>query len=293
MLTIGLLNNMPPAAIPATERQFQTLLAEAAREMPVRLRWFRLSGAKPAHYESLDELWSSTLDGLIVTGAEPKARSLPDEPLWHPLIQTVAWAADNTISTIFSCLAAHAAVLYLDGVDRRLRTDKIFGLFGSVKAIEHDLLAGFPPVWRVPHSRWNDLPESDLIAAGYAILAKSADAGVDLFVKSVARSLFIFIQTHPEYDGDSLIREYHRDLARFDAGQHDYCPRIPRAYSEHDETALDAIRNEMITRRGNNVRPTLGQPAISWFPEAVQLYRNWIRHLTVNRVNRVTIGEAA
>ena len=200
MLTIGVVNNMPPAAIPSTERHFRDLLAGACGTMAFRIRWFRLAGARPSNYERLEDLWGSDVDGLIVTGAEPRAPSLSDEPLWEALTKTVEWAGWHTSSTIWSCLGAHAAVRYLDGVERRPRREKIFGIFNSVKVVEHPMLAGMQPVWRVPHSRWNDLSEYDLVARGYEVSAKSLDAGVDLFVKQFGRSLFLFIQTHPEYD---------------------------------------------------------------------------------------------
>jgi homoserine O-succinyltransferase len=282
MLTIGLLNNMPTAAVPATERQFVTLLTEAANGQPLRLRWFRLSGARPEHYERLEDLWTGDLDGLIITGAEPKAASLTAEPFWQPLARTITWAADHTRSTIFSCLAAHAAVQHLDGIVRRMSEDKIFGLFGSVKTVDHPLLADLPAVWKVPHARWNDLPEADLLAHGYDVLAKSSEAGVDLFVKHVQRSLFVFIQTHPEYDVDSLMREYRRDVARFHAGQQDYAPRAPRNYFDsHSDAHLELKRAEMITCRGQTTTLDLSRSATAdgWFPVAVQLYRNWLKHI--------------
>jgi homoserine O-succinyltransferase/O-acetyltransferase len=82
MLTIGMVNNMPLPAIQSTERQFRDILTVAAREdIPFQLRWFRLAGARPDNYGRLDDLLSSDLDGLIVTGAEPRASSLTDEPI--------------------------------------------------------------------------------------------------------------------------------------------------------------------------------------------------------------------
>src|ERR1700750_2662255 len=114
MLTIGLVNNMPPAAIESTERQFREVLNAAAMDMPITVRWFRFGGLRPANNHPLQALWDSRLEGLIITGAEPKAATLPEEPVWPLLTRLVNWAADNTVSTIFSCLAAHVAVQYLD-----------------------------------------------------------------------------------------------------------------------------------------------------------------------------------
>ena len=58
-------------------------------------------------------------DALIVTGTEPVAPLLSDEPYWERLRELLQWAQANTTSSIWSCLAAHAAVELLDGIRRR------------------------------------------------------------------------------------------------------------------------------------------------------------------------------
>src|SRR5437660_2196214 len=76
-LDIGLVNNMPDAALEQTERQFIGLLTAAAGERRIRVKLFCLpevvrAGAArerlQTHYAPLDELWKRRLDGLIVTG---------------------------------------------------------------------------------------------------------------------------------------------------------------------------------------------------------------------------------
>ena len=64
------------------------------------------------------------MDALIVTGAEPRAANLRDEPFWDELGFVLDWAAENTISSLLSCLAAHAEVLRSDGVTRRPLAEK-------------------------------------------------------------------------------------------------------------------------------------------------------------------------
>src|SRR5258705_10223021 len=84
-LEVGLINNMPDTALRATERQFVSLLDSAANGLAVRLRLFTLpavprSSWAQAHvesfYSSLDDLWASDVDALIVTGTEPRASNL-------------------------------------------------------------------------------------------------------------------------------------------------------------------------------------------------------------------------
>jgi len=284
MITIGLVNNMSPAAMPSTERQFSDILREAAADVgPISLRLYRLAGAKPTDYGRLSDLQRSHLDGLIVTGAEPRVARLSEEPLWESLTKVIDWASENTASTIWSCLSAHAAAFYLDGIERHGRPEKIFGVFPSVRVNDHFFthrlqLSNARPVWMVPHSRWNDLTEHDLTAHGYTVLAKSADAGVDLFVKEVRRSLFFFIQAHPEYSGNTLLREYLRDVYRFQSGQQPTPPCIPR-------NCLDPRLEAAVSASADGGAELLREHSglNQWRPQAVQLYRNWLQFIAARQ----------
>ena len=250
VIEVGLVNNMPDAALQATERQFMGLLGQAAEGRAVRMHLFSLPGiargaAATAHmagiYAGLDDLGRTPLHGLIVTGCEPRAASLAVEPYWESMTRLVDWAEHNTVSTLWSCLAAHAAVLHLDGIARRRLPQKRSGVFGCAPVMAHPLLAGAPARLDVPHSRWNDLAEADLSAHGYDVLTRSAEAGVDLFAKQW-RSLFVFFQGHPEYDPEALAREYRRDIARFLRGERPDHPAMPHGYFDSPTAeALDAF----------------------------------------------------
>lgn len=185
-IEIGLVNNMPDAALEATERQFVELIRAATNDIVVRLRLYALPDVRrgdrglqktAARYRDVAELWDSRLDGLVVTGTEPRTADLRDEPYWPTLGKLVDWARDNTASAIWSCLAAHAAVLHTDGIERLPLAQKQFGVFdcGVVKA--HPLTKGAGTQLRVPHSRHNDLPEAALASSGYRLLTRSASAG--------------------------------------------------------------------------------------------------------------------
>lgn len=263
-INIGLVNNMPDTALEATERQFRSLLNEASGdEVTVRLTFYALPGVPRTEmgrsrinsYGSIGDLRTSSLDGLIVTGTEPRAKNLKEDTYWSDMEQLVNWAADNTVSSIWSCLAAHAAVLHLDGIHRRRLSHKRFGIFECAQVSEHFLNVGAPGRRAVPHSRWYDLGEEDLQAAGYEILTRSNEAGVDSFVKQ-GTSLFVFLQGHPEYDADTLLLEYRRDVKRFQRGETPVAPSLPNGYSE----SAGAVDN-------------------TWRADAVRLYRNWLSYL--------------
>jgi homoserine O-succinyltransferase len=191
-IVIGLVNNMPDAALQTTELQFCSLLSVASGNIPVFLRLFRIPGlpreGKDRNlvehgYQEIGELWAAHLDGLIVTGTEPRAAALVDEPFWPTLTKLIDWAEDHTFSTIWSCLAAHAAVLHIDGFGRQALGAMLSGIFDCGKAENHTITAGAPSRWRVPHSRYNGLSEEALASAGYGPLSRSPDAGADMFIR--------------------------------------------------------------------------------------------------------------
>ena len=293
-LEIGLINNMPDATLAATERQFKDLIGHAA-DMPVRMHFFALaeiargeSAARHigAHYADIEMLLRGTLDGLIITGCEPKAASLPDEPYWPSLARIIDWAADNTRSTIFSCLAAHAAVLHLDGVKRVPVGEKYSGIFDCAVLTDDPLMRGLGPDLRVPHSRLNGLDAAALAGCGYEILSASPRVGVDIFAKR-QKSHFVFLQGHPEYDSESLLREYRRDVTRFLRGERPNFPAVPEDYFDPlVEKHLIAFAERAMDGKSRHPHRELANllddvhPEKTWRASAAGLYRNWLRALT-------------
>jgi homoserine O-succinyltransferase/O-acetyltransferase len=294
MLTIGIFNSMPEAAVRSTERQFGELLTEAAgSDIPLRLRWFSLQPRDG--YGSSHDLWATHhLDGLIATGTEPRAAYLNEEPYWDAFTRTAEWATAHTSSAIWSCLGAHAAVLYLDGVQRRPFARKLHGVFSITKQEQNPLLVDTEPFWSVPHSRWNDLPLEALLSSGYRLLTCADGAGADLFVKPCGTSLFVFFQGHPEYDARALMREYRRDVLRFLTGDRSDYPGLPVNYFNlGTERQLQWLRKRALT--GNNPATNMvhfqfvvGKALLTatWKPAAVQLYRNWLNILATQRTRQ-------
>jgi homoserine O-succinyltransferase/O-acetyltransferase len=237
-LTIALVNNMPDSALKATERQFMRLVQSAAGKTRVRFHCFALptvARSKQARdhidkeYVGIGELHRLHIDGLIVTGAEPLAPRLHDEPYWHEFTDLIDWAKTNTRSAIWSCLAAHAALLHLDTIERKRLPQKCSGVYDCARTADDWLTNDLPPSIKVSHSRLNEVREDDLVDRGYQILTRSEQAGLDIFARDFD-SRFIFFQGHPEYDALSLQREYMRDIARFLAGERKDYPAIPVSY---------------------------------------------------------------
>jgi homoserine O-succinyltransferase len=291
VLEIGLVNNMGDAALRATERQFARLLKAGAGEHAVRLHYFALPSVPRAAaarhridslYSGFADLGRIVLDGLIVTGAEPRAPKLCDELYWDDFRRLVDWAEANTRSTIWSCLAAHGAVLHLDGIERRRLPRKCSGVFSGERLRDDALLADLPSPMQVPHSRLNDLDADDLGNSAYDILTQAVGAGVDIFARE-ARSRFVFFQGHPEYEPASLQREYLRDVGRYLAGERDDYPDVPQDYfCAATEAALATFRKRASTERRPDMISALPQlslrPGLAGAIEAsaTTLFRNWL-----------------
>lgn len=289
-IAIGLVNNMPDAAVGATQRQFVRLIEEASGEIDVRLRLFALDTLPRADearramidaYAPARALTEARLDALVVTGAEPRAADLRDEPFWDELGLVLDWAAENTVSSLFSCLAAHADVLRSDGVARRPLARKRAGVYALDVVADHALVAGLQPRYLAPHSRWNDLDEATLVDKGYRVLARSSECGVDLFVRK-ARSLLVYLQGHPEYEADTLAREHRRDLLRFLRGEAANAPNPPtNYYSPEAATAADNFARHAMAAPEAALAAGFPVSALTlneepWRPFGVRLVRNWL-----------------
>jgi len=297
-LDIALMNNMPDAALDATERQFRGLLATVSDGRPIRLTLYTLPEVrrtdfgrqKVSRYANIDDLWTRDHDGLIVTGTEPVAVDLKEEPYWQSLTRVFDWAERHTFSTILSCLAAHAGTLHMDGIERRPIGQKRFGVFECVRVSDHPLLAATPAHIRMPHSRWNEIPEEALNACGYRILTRSNEAGVDAFVKERG-SLFVFLQGHPEYEAITLLLEYRRDIGRYLRGERDTYPGMPEGY--FDDATVDGLaalqRRALVDRREEllsdfPIAEAAEKVTNTWRGAGEALYRNWLRYLWAQKV---------
>ena len=291
---IGLVNNMPDAAMRATELQFARLLKEAAQDFDVRLHLFAMPeiprgevarSRMEGFYADVASLADAEMDGLIVTGAEPRTEALDREPYWPALTRLIDWAGTGTVSTLFSCLAAHAAVLHLDGIKRRPLPKKISGVFPSLRAGEDALLTGLPARIATPHSRKNGLPESDLASRRYRILSRLTDGSADIFIRD-GKSRLVFLQGHPEYGAEILGREYLRDMARFLKGEGPR-PDIPENYFDRvTENALQTLDGRGAGIEDYNDVVMAAVPLQAWRVHALRLYANWIAGIAAEKTRR-------
>jgi homoserine O-succinyltransferase len=305
---IAFINNMPDSALEDTEMQFFELLDAAAGTTPVHLRLFSLPGVPRSdrgvqhlsrYYSGITDLWSSRVDAVVMTGTEPRQPNLRDEPYWPVLTTVLDWAERETVSTVLSCLAAHAAVLHSDGIARHPLSDKQFGVFDYKKTCEHPLTSHTKGSWRFPHSRWNEVREDALTSCGYTVLANSHDAGVDSFIKVKKKSLFVHFQGHPEYSSRTLLKEYRRDIKRFLRSERETYPSMPKGYFDAAATArLKDFQMQAQSRPSEEIMGLFPEGLVSgglkntWQSSAVCMYQNWLHYVLSKKAGARAIPPA-
>ncbi len=297
-IEIALVNNMPESAAEATVVQFETLLRRSAQGLAFRLRCYALPQSDVARcstieaHEEIEALYARGADALIVTGAEPRAEKLAEEPFWEDFSQLVSWARGETSGSLWSCLAAHAAVEILDGVQRRRQKQKVSGIFACATAPDDWAAQGAAAEILVPHSRYNALDRDDLIQNGYSISSWSPAIGVDSFWRREP-SLFLFTQGHPEYSECTLASEFRRDMLRYIKGASATPPQMPENYfsdSAREEIArLEPNPGEQDPSCFVEKLDTIikrSPPGANWFSDAERLYYNWLRMIDAERKQR-------
>jgi homoserine O-succinyltransferase len=292
-LHIGFLNMMPDAALQATERQFIRLVGGCNRIAQFFVYPFSLEGLPRSretrdyigrYYSRFDELRQSGLDALIITGANVARPDLDQEPFWEPLMEVVDWARSNVASTLYSCLATHATLKRFYGIERQPLPAKLWGVYSHrVANPDHPLLRDINTRFDVPHSRHNDISRAQLEQAGLSVLVDSDEGGVHMAV-SPDQFRAIFFQGHPEYDTNSLLKEYKREVLRYLDGQAPEAPPIPEHYFSRAAAAI-AERHLRACQRAQKAGAPLPEfpdreiePLLdnTWGDTAKAIVNNWL-----------------
>jgi len=262
-LHIGLLNMMPDAALTATEAQFMGLVGACEQTAQFFVYPFSLAelnrGARAnAHinqyYYDFADLADQGLDALIITGANVANPSLDQEPFWEPLIEVVRWAEDNVASILCSCLATHALLKHRYGIDRQRLPQKQWGVYSHrISLPAHPLMRRINTRFDAPHSRYNEISRSQLDEAGLIVLIESPEAGVHLAV-SPDQIRMVYFQGHPEYDSNSLLKEYKREVSRYLSDERQSAPRYPEHYFSDEAIEIAAMYMERAEKAKSNGR---------------------------------------
>ena len=292
-LHIGLLNMMPDAALQVTEQQYMRLIGNCNQIVQFFVHPFTVPGLDrstdvqhyiESFYDDFDQLRSEGLDALIITGANLTDPNLESGPFWEPLQDVLNWATQHVASILCSCLATHALLKVKHGISRHPLPRKQWGVFSHrVRNRLHPLLHDINTRFEMPHSRWNEVPADQIEAAGLHILVDSEEAGVQLAV-SPDHFRFIYFQGHPEYFGNSLLKEYKREVNRFLNGELDSPPPLPENYFNAEAKNIDKIylTQAIHARNSNQPIPPFPEKELeplldnTWGDSAKAIFNNWL-----------------
>ncbi|MBO7274578.1 MAG: homoserine O-succinyltransferase [Clostridia bacterium] len=256
-LQILMLNLMPTKI--DTETQLSRLLGNTPLQVELTLMHTSSHKSKNtsqdhllAFYTTFDKVKDRYFDGLVITGAPVEMMEFEEVEYWDELCEIMEWSTTHVHSTFHICWGAQAGLYYHFGVQKKTLDKKMFGVFPHIADYKRSMLfRGFDDVFMVPHSRHTTIDREDLEGIpGLKILASSPEAGV--FALSTKRGRQIFITGHPEYDAETLGREYWRDV---NAGKPIEIPK--NYYPENDPQKA---------------------PVSTWRSSANLLYCNWLNY---------------
>ncbi|MCX7645438.1 MAG: homoserine O-succinyltransferase [Rhodobacteraceae bacterium] len=272
-LRIGLLNLMPKKI--QTENQFARLIGATPLQIDfqlIRMTEHQTKNTAAEHmaafYRPFQEVKGEKFDGLIITGAPIEHLPFEEVTYWGELQEVMDWTQTNVHSTFGVCWGGMAMAYHFHGVQKHLLPAKAFGCFRHQNlAPASPYLRGFSDDFVIPVSRWTEVRQGEVEAAGLRILLGSEEVGPCLIEDACHRALYIF--NHFEYDSGTLKEEYDRDVANGTP------INVPRNYYPDDD-------------------PTR-TPLNRWRSHAHLLYGNWINEIyqsTPYEIDRIGTAES-
>ncbi|MFQ6024828.1 MAG: homoserine O-succinyltransferase [Acidiferrobacterales bacterium] len=292
-LHIGLLNMMPDAALQATERQFLRLVGSCNRVAQFYVHPFAVDAEARSqeaqaylqtYYEDYHRLQHDGLDALVITGANPAHPDLTKEAFWEPMTEVIAWAREHICSIVFSCLATHAYLKQYHGVERIRLPQKRWGVYSHrVLDSAHPLVSNINTRFDAPHSHVYEVTHEQVEGARLRVLAESKEAGVHMAV-SADGFRGVYFQGHPEYDINSLLKEYKREVSRFINGERDDYPPYPEHYFAPEAIAiLEPYKEKVVAAKANRqMPPEFPESRVkpyadnTWSDTGKAMFNNWL-----------------
>ncbi|MBR6897276.1 MAG: homoserine O-succinyltransferase [Lachnospiraceae bacterium] len=218
-LSVLILNLMPTKEV--TETQLLRKLSNTPLQIEVEfLKTASYTGSHvdPSHlemfYKTFDEVKDRKFDGMIITGAPLDFIDYTEVDYWDELCMIMEWTKKHVHCTFHLCWGAFAGLFYHYGIRKRDRLPKLSGIYPhDVWKKGSPLFRGFDDVFWAPHSRATEVTAEQIKAdPRLEIMATSPEAGVAI-CKSIDSRHF-FVLCHAEYDWDTLLLEYERDVKK-------------------------------------------------------------------------------
>ncbi len=256
-LKILILNLMPKKIV--TETQLLRLLGNSPLQVDIELLQMASHVSKntpqdhlSTFYKIFDEVKNNSYDGMIITGAPVELLNFNEVDYWSELCAIMEWSKHNVYSTLHICWGAQAGLYYHYDIPKYIFDEKLSGVFSHrVIKPKHPLMRGIDDLFYLPHSRNTGLRTIDVQKhKELEILSLSDEAGISIIGSKNGRQFFIM--GHPEYDRDTLAKEFFRDLEK------GIDPNIPCNYFPDNNT--DA------------------SPVMKWKSYANLLFINWLNY---------------
>lgn len=271
-LKLLLLNLMPTKIV--TETQIMRKLSNTPLQIDVELLQTISHESKNVSEEHLETFYTSFedikdkhFDGMIITGAPVERLDFEDVDYWDELTRIMDWSRTNVHSVLHICWGAQAGIYHHYGVPKYELPEKLFGVFEhKLVKPSSPLVRGFDDVFMAPHSRYTEVHAEDIEAnPSLELIAVSDAAGVYIAKSTDSHHFFVF--GHPEYDTETLGKEYERDLGKEDD------VALPVNYYPNNDPSLP--------------------PLATWRAQAQLLYTNWLNYYVYQTTpyDLGTIGE--
>ena len=214
--TVGVLNLMPTKC--ETETQILRLLCETRKDLKVE--FIRLDSYKPKNipyeyivnnYRNFSEVKES-LDLLIVTGAPLEKLEFNEVDYIDELREVLDYTKLNIKKSLYICWGAQVSLNHFYSIRKRLKSEKIFGVFSHEILNGDKILSGIEGGFKAPHSRHTSLVKEDLDRCNKLRQIAKTEEGEDFLLKGEFNDYYIL--GHIEYDKDTLKKEYLRDIEK-------------------------------------------------------------------------------
>lgn len=256
-LNVLILNLMPTKVI--TETQLLRKLSNSP--LQVSVEFLQTASYTPQHtdsnhlesfYTTFDQVKDRKFDGMIITGAPLDYVKFEDVTYWKELCTIMEWGKTHVHCTLHLCWGAYAGLYYFYGLERTDYPEKLSGVYAhKVLKKTSPLFRGFDDIFYAPQSRAMGIEASKIATVPeLELMAISDEAGVTIVKTTDSRHFFV--SCHPEYDTDTLAKEYYRDLEK---GMN---PKIPVNYFPNDDPSQ--------------------APIVNWRSTGQLLYSNWLNY---------------
>lgn len=256
-LNVLVLNLMPTKIV--TETQLLRKLSNTP--LQVEVEFLQTASYQPKHvaanhldtfYTVFDEIKDRKFDGMIITGAPLDYTAFEDVSYWDEICKIMEWSKTHVHCTLHMCWGVYAGLHYHYGINKIDLPEKLSGIYKHyVLKKNSPLFRGFDDVFMAPQSRAMTVAREDIEKIPeLELLAYSDEAGVTMLKTKDSRQFFM--TCHPEYDSDTLAKEYYRDL---DKGMN---PKVPVNYFPDDDPNK--------------------KPVVNWRSTGQLFFSNWLNY---------------